>query len=104
MKLQLFMLWLEEKGREALLAEIKLETQAAGATIIIAGHKANGTTEMFGFGLSGIYVNRGLLSIALSVRLDSSYPKQREHEKILQKAELAEWLGKQSSDLSTWKQ
>ena len=37
------MVWLEEKGREALLAEIKLETQAAGATIIIAGHKANGT-------------------------------------------------------------
>lgn len=90
------MVWLEEKGREALLAGIKLETQAAGATVIIAGHKTNETTEMFGFGLSGIYVNRGLLSIALSISFDSSYK-----ESMRKLSEKQKWLSGRGSRAQT---
>lgn len=35
-----------------MLAEIKFETQTAGISVIIAGHKANETAEMFGIGFS----------------------------------------------------
>lgn len=31
-----------------MLAEIKFETQTAGTTVVIAGHKGNETAEMFG--------------------------------------------------------
>lgn len=52
MKLELFMVLLEEKEKETVLAEMKFETQTAGTTVIIAGHKANETAEMSAIGFS----------------------------------------------------
>lgn len=52
MKLELFMVLLEERNKETMMAEIKFETEAAGATLILAGHKGNETAELFGTGVS----------------------------------------------------
>lgn len=45
------MVLLEGKDEETMLAEI-FETQTAGSTVIIAGHRADETAEMPGIGFS----------------------------------------------------
>lgn len=42
----------KKKDKETTLAEIKVEAQTVGTTVIIAGRKANETAEMFEFGFS----------------------------------------------------